>query len=267
MAKCVMCNKRISILNDSGIYQFSDGKICNACFDKIREEHYPGFKIPSGHLYMKLYHRHSSELKEVVDEILADILPEANYVVGINGSFARFDDNQRKLAIPSEIYNVDLIKSYTVIDYDDIVSYELLEDGGAVMSGGIGRAAIGGLMFGGVGAIVGGSTGQTSNATCSSLQIKITQNNPSNPTHYFKLIHEHTWKKTDSFFQGRYKCAQDICSKLELIIRENKQKVNTFSQPDSTDPTEELRKYKVLLDDEIITQEDYDQKKRQILGL
>ncbi|GEM_PF-701053 len=269
MAKCVMCKKRISILNDYGLYQFSDGKICNACFEKIQTEYYPGFKIPAGHLYMKLFDRHSSELKEVVDEILVDILPDANYAVGRNDSFARFDDKQRKLAIPGEIHNVDLIKSYTVIDYDDIVSYELLEDGGAVMSGGIGRAAVGGLLFGGVGAIVGASTGQTSNSTCSNLQIKITLNNPSNPTHYFKLINKYTWKKTDSFFQSRYKDAQDICSKLDLIIRENEQKANASSSENTTPsgPTEELRKYKALLDDGIITQEDFNQKKKQILGL
>ena len=35
----------------------------------------------------------------------------------------------------------------------------------------------------------------------------------------------------------------------------------------STDPAEELRKYKKLLDDGIITQEDFDQKKRMLLGL
>ena len=34
----------------------------------------------------------------------------------------------------------------------------------------------------------------------------------------------------------------------------------------STDPAEELRKYKKLLDDGIITQEDFDKKKRMLLG-
>lgn len=35
----------------------------------------------------------------------------------------------------------------------------------------------------------------------------------------------------------------------------------------ASDPTEEIRKYKKLLDDGIITQEEFDQKKRQLLGL
>lgn len=35
----------------------------------------------------------------------------------------------------------------------------------------------------------------------------------------------------------------------------------------TTDPTTELRKYKQLLDDGVITQEDYDQKKKQLLRL
>ena len=41
----------------------------------------------------------------------------------------------------------------------------------------------------------------------------------------------------------------------------------TSEIPAATDPTEELRKYKKLLDDGIITQEDFDQKKKVLLGL
>lgn len=39
------------------------------------------------------------------------------------------------------------------------------------------------------------------------------------------------------------------------------------SQPVSADVTEELRKYKELLDEGIITQEEFEQKKKQLLGL
>lgn len=38
-------------------------------------------------------------------------------------------------------------------------------------------------------------------------------------------------------------------------------------KPVSPDPATELRKYKQLLDDGVITQEDFDQKKKQLLGL
>ena len=36
---------------------------------------------------------------------------------------------------------------------------------------------------------------------------------------------------------------------------------------DSTDALAEIRKYKQLLDDDIITQEEFDAKKKQLLGL
>lgn len=269
MAKCVLCNKRISFLNDFGAYEFKDGKVCNACFDKIQTDYHPGFTIPRGYVSLKLPTRHSSELNELVEEMLAEVLPDANYVVGFDDSYARFDDNLRKVAMPEWVRPFELIEKYIVIDYDDIISYELIEDGGAVMSGGIGRAAIGGLMFGGLGAIVGSNTGQTSNPVCSSLQIKVTLNNPSHPTHYLKLIHNDSYKKSERLFQDRYQAAQDICAKLELIVRENEKNTNTSPQTtsSSTDPTEELRKYKALLDDGIITQEEFDQKKKQILGI
>ena len=52
-------------------------------------------------------------------------------------------------------------------------------------------------------------------------------------------------------------------------IKNKDSEPNNQSKPEtstSTDPAEELRKYKKLLDDGIITQEDFDQKKRMLLG-
>ena len=45
-------------------------------------------------------------------------------------------------------------------NFDDLVSYELLADDSVVVSGGVGQALIGGLTFGGAGAIAGDITGK-----------------------------------------------------------------------------------------------------------
>ncbi|EPZ54444.1 hypothetical protein H477_3583 [[Clostridium] sordellii ATCC 9714] len=44
-------------------------------------------------------------------------------------------------------------------NYKDIIEFELLEDGESITKGGLGRAVAGGVLLGGVGAIVGGVTG------------------------------------------------------------------------------------------------------------
>lgn len=51
----------------------------------------------------------------------------------------------------------------------------------------------------------------------------------------------------------------------ELLIKRNQEKTNSDIQPKTLD--EELKRLKVLFDDGIITQEEFDAKKKQLLGL
>jgi hypothetical protein len=103
------------------------------------------------------------------------------------GALIEFDDNQMKWLIPDGFWGGK--KNPKVYDYSDIVDFELLEDGESVSKGGLGRAVAGGVLFGGVGAIVGGVTGGKKNkAICNSMKIKITINNLNNPVVYINLI-------------------------------------------------------------------------------
>ncbi len=47
----------------------------------------------------------------------------------------------------------------SIFEFSNLLNFELLEDGETITKGGLGRAVAGGLLFGGVGAIVGGVTG------------------------------------------------------------------------------------------------------------
>lgn len=64
------------------------------------------------------------------------------------GSHAKFDDNSKTFMIGKNIFR-----------YQNLLDYELIEDGETITKGGLGRAVAGGVLFGGVGAIVGGVTG------------------------------------------------------------------------------------------------------------
>ncbi len=61
----------------------------------------------------------------------------------------------------------------TIHRFEDIIDYELLEDGDLQIKGGLGSALAGGLTFGAAGAIVGASVGKKkTTSNCFSMSIK-----------------------------------------------------------------------------------------------
>ena len=103
------------------------------------------------------------------------------------GSTIKFDETNRKWFVPDRLFSS--VKQSSIYSFDDIISFELLEDGNSITSGGTSRAIAGGVLFGGVGAVVAGVTSKrkTKN-TCNKLQIKITVNDIENPAVYIDLI-------------------------------------------------------------------------------
>lgn len=71
-----------------------------------------------------------------------------------------FNDNTKQFIVAPKSKFSYKPKDYLLFNYDQIVDFELLKDGSSIASGGLGRTAVGGLLFGGVGAIVGASTGR-----------------------------------------------------------------------------------------------------------
>ena len=85
-------------------------------------------------------------------------------------------------------------------NFDDLVSYELLEDDSIVTSGGVGQALIGGALFGGVGAIAGGITGKRiQKKRVESLYIKVTLNTFDHPCLLIPLITKPLKKNTKEY--------------------------------------------------------------------
>lgn len=287
MAKtCDMCGTKLGMFDSK--YSTLNGCLCGQCVGQTTEEMYPGSSVILEILSQNIARHTSDNLRDAIDESIAQqggtdaeaylnnqiviqqqaqeelMLPDANYSVG---ELIKFDDSARKLSVVDRVRAWYESYHYTSIPYDNIIGYELLEDGGSIIKGGLGRAVAGGLLFGGVGAVVGGVTGKkTGKPTCTNLQVKIVLTNSSEPAHYLTLINTET--KKDSFiYKQYYKDAQDICSKLEGIMQENQHQNNTQTVSAASDPAEELRKYKSLLDDGIISQEEFDAKKKQLLGL
>ena len=171
-----------------------------------------------------------------------------------------------------------------MFEYADLLDFQLLEDGQAIAIDkiGLGEAAVGGLVFGGVGAFVGAVVGTKIFAgACNSMELRVTFRNSYINTITVPFIIERTRKKSDE-----YKIAQkDVHScitALTIIADYNKRQeqpiisnvsvnVNATANANANNTTvsgaDEIIKYKTLLDAGIITQEEFEAKKKQLLNL
>ena len=182
------------------------------------------------------------------------------------GNYLYLDENNKKLTIPQGLFRKK-INEQKIYNYNDIVNFELIEDGNSISEGGVGRAIVGGALFGGIGAIVGGSTGHKHKQTCTNLKIKITLNNINNPVEYITFINTEI-KKDSRLYKSYIKIAQEIISVLQIICETNKS-INISQQINSPSVSniDELKKYKELLDCGAITEEEFEKKKKEILNL
>ena len=95
--------------------------------------------------------------------------------------------------LPAYYFRADVNKGYwyvikkndnsnvPVYSIDETVDYELIEDSEVITKGGLGRAVVGGALFGIGGAIIGGATGKrTGKTVVDSMKLRITVNNKYN---------------------------------------------------------------------------------------
>ena len=262
MAKkiCCVCGKEMGIM--TGKVKLADGYICTKCYEKAGFSSWNGTEIVNnGSLTVEQFLNKSVAKNDALTEI------ERFTPTSSPAPFALFDDNSRTMILSAKPHASYKPKHFTMFSYEQLVDFELLEDGAGIASGGLGRAAVGGLLFGGVGAVVGGVT-RSQKPTCSQLTIKLTMKNYAEPAFYIDLISAET-KKSSFVYKTFMKNAQDVLSQLQLITNsmqaENNSKAVITSNSIST--ADEIRKFKELLDDGIITQDEFDAKKKELLGL
>lgn len=162
-------------------------------------------------------------------------------------------------------------KPQSVYDYSEVVDYELTEDGDQITKGGVGAAVAGGFLFGGVGAIVGSNVGKKKTRNIvSSMQLRVSLNNKYDSQVVIDFVPPHSTIKSDSREYKKYKQQaadavsffDNICSRADIS---HPAPATTVQTPLSG--ADEIAKYKKLLDDGIITPEEFEKKKSDLLGL
>jgi len=132
--------------------------------------------------------------------------------------------------------------------------------------GALGQGLVGGLLFGGVGLLLGAAKGMSESTsggveqTTWMMTIKYEGNPDSNG-----VAIEISPKRKEQFVNFLKHHYRDV---TEFDTEFDKEGGDSSEQTvPIVDKTEEIRKYAKLLDDGLITQEDYDAKKKELLGL
>lgn len=251
---CVICDKKIGSLN---IFKFKtkDGYV--VCFNCIKKAGFSSL-VTYGEInkYSLEEIKNHKESKARIKQQKQEEVQNFKASKDIEG-LLEVDMDSGKFRIKgfltsADIYPVKLISGY-----------EIVEDGTSITSGGLGRAAIGGLAFGGAGAIVGAITGKkSSKGIVNTLKIKINLTDLDTPVLYVNLITKKT-KKSSVLYKNAINKADAVISSIDTLL--NQFEPSKQVAPAAISLPDEIRKFKELLDEGIITQEEFETKKQELL--
>ncbi len=163
--------------------------------------------------------------------------------------------------------------NFPVFRFDEIAEFHLDEDGETITKGGLGGAVVGGILAGGVGAIVGSTVGKKSKTEVTSMVVHVSLSNPYFTHFDFQLIPMGTsYKKGSMTYNGLKHQATTLVSLFDSMCKKvETESQNTLSQqptqPQGSSVADEILKFKNLLDCGAITAEEFEAKKKQLLGV
>lgn len=133
------------------------------------------------------------------------------------------DEYNRKVMFVN--YDNDKILTYR---FNEIIECTILEDGATIQSGGVGRAVVGGIVAGGVGAVVGANT-RTSKAVTLSLSVRIITSNIQSPLYEIPIIQSQMKRNSDD-----YKLCMQFAQKVYATMVSITNSVNNTAYPRGT---------------------------------
>ena len=268
---CAICGKKVGWLSSSSL---QDGKICDTCGAKIGLDNSADANIVAKTLTIKDVEKYNTShtkinIKQAIfdskteyEKLLITFKKEGNGHVG-----KVYMDNKRQQFLIKQTFTEHLDDTPpTLYNYSDLESYDPIENGTTIeKKHGLSRTIAGGLIAGPTGAALGAFSGNKAYAAVSKVSVVLYFSGD----HRVEAVLLNTDTKTDS---GEYHAVKQIllrfCHELDNIIAENNNAANTAtSAPTISTDTDQLRDLKGLLDDGVITQADFDAKKKQILGL
>ena len=165
-----------------------------------------------------------------------------------------------------------------IVSYKDLISVEIVEDGTTltktVRSSQLGGVFVGGLVLGGVGAIIGGLSGTTkTTGKVRRVDLRIVVDDTAKPLHDVAFLASEVAKDN-----GTYKIALSHAGRwqrvIEVLIRradqENRDAQMALAQTPSASPTsyvaDELKKLADLHQNGVLSQDEFNEQKRRLLA-
>ena len=130
------------------------------------------------------------------------------------------------------------------------------------------RAVVGGVIAGSAGAIVGASTSPKTDIV-KYLAVKIRTNDIKHPLHTITLL-QSNYSTNDNFYKRKRQTAELLYATIGAIIKNCEGSRLSISQPEENNSSEnfaeQLRELSSLFHEGILTQEEFDSKKSEILS-
>ena len=194
---CCICNK------NEGNKKIIEGMICKDCISKC------------GHFLLTLNWKSVSS-ESVKQAIRANEINEKNLkIFHSTNKFEKYIDLDEN----NKLWKAPCFSPNLVFSYDEIISYELLQDGKSITKGSLGSALVGGALFGGIGAIVGSNIGsKKTKQEITEYQIKIVTKNICYPEIYINFLTTGKVKSNSIVYQTYTGHAQHVLSLLAIIM-------------------------------------------------
>jgi len=248
--KCNICGTEVGWLSK---WKLKDGVICTDCMEKLEkgiQKHTEEFTV--------------EQIKQSLAGELELVQPKTFQCVKgflVINPVSRTMYMQYPMFVKSDEISLDAIVGYSYVENDK--KYGVGRT--------LGTAAVGGVLFGGVGAVIGAVVGSGSKKkTVNRIAVEITyEKNKSAELLNADIYKGRPIKPSGFEYNGYLDISKRLMGELDLLIKkgiveENLQKgiaVQCMSNAD------EIRKFKGLLDDGIITQEEFALKRNELLGV
>ena len=241
------------------------------CFSKVQKG--KERELVLEYLEGKYFNHHDLIDEEIVSKMFKD--PNRIREIEVSAGIG----NQTKIIVDNKEKNIQFViqKIKTrKFDFGEILKYEVNENGDSVVKGTAGKALVGGLFFGIGGAFLGSQTSRKIKSKCSDLRVFIYLNDIDFPSIEIPIITSETSKNTE-YYTSRVSLAKEICALLEFAI--NQKDLATYKESeeeneevektleDKKSDKQKLKELKEMLEEGLISEKDFEKKKKQILGL
>ncbi len=237
-----------------------------------------------GIIFTKL---NESKKRQLADDAFQKHLASTGFTVSKrillpNGFEMLIDDGSKRWCIRHPVH----VNHPNVYTYTDLIGYEVFEDEQSitqstttgVIEGRTGSAIVGGMLFGATGAVIGSAgkrgtrttTITTSADVCNSLYVLIRVNDFQAPEMFVPILTKATAKSNALYTQ----CAEAVRVLVTHLAYMQEQKEENMGAPaaltgeaDSTETYAEIERLHELLQKGIVTQDEFNAKKKQLLNL